>query len=81
VVPEAPRGYLVDTNVLSNRGHVEGDPNLIEWLRRDAGLVRMSVVTVVEMRRGLLLMEARITALTYRKVKFGDQQRLARKRA
>jgi predicted nucleic acid-binding protein len=81
VVPEAPRGYVVDTNVLSNRGDVEGDPNLVAWLRRYARLVRVSVVTVAEMRRGLILLEIRIARLTDHTVKVRQQLRLERKRA
>ncbi len=81
MAPEALRGYVTDTNVLSNRGDVEGDPNLVEWLRRYAGLVRLSVVTVAEMHRGLILMEAKIAALSDRKVKIREQRRFARKRA
>jgi predicted nucleic acid-binding protein len=81
VATEAPRGYIADTNVLSNRGNVEGDPNLVAWLRRYAGLVRISVVTVAEMHRGLILLEAKVAALTDRKVKGREQARLVRKRA
>ena len=81
MAPDAPRGYVADTNVLSNRGDVEGNPNLIEWLRRYAGLVRVGVVTVAEMRRGLILMEIKLAAVTDRKVRVREQQRLARKQA
>lgn len=77
----APRGYVVNTNVLSNRGEVEADPNLVQWLRRNARLVRISVVTVAEMRRGLFLLEARIAATADRKVCAREQARLDRKRA
>ncbi len=73
-------GYVTDTNVLSNRGAVERDPNLVEWLRRYAALVRVSVITVAEMRRGLILLEVKAEALTDRKVKARAQARLARKR-
>ncbi len=78
---EAPRGYLADTNVLSNRARAEGDASLILWLRRYARLVRVSVVTVAEMRRGLVLMEVRLDAMTDRKVRLRERQRLARKQA
>lgn len=67
------RWYIDDTNVLSNRGAVERDPNLVEWLRRYASLVRVSVITVAEMRRGLILLEVRAAALTDRKVKAREQ--------
>jgi toxin FitB len=61
--------YLVDTNVLSNRSDAEGDPHVAEWLRRYARLVRVSVVTLAEMHRGLLLAEAKAAALTDRRAK------------
>ena len=77
---EGLRGYVTDTNVLS-RGDAQRDPNLAEWLRRHAGLVRVSVVTVAEMHRGLILLETRVSALTDRKVQSRERQRLARKRA
>ncbi len=78
---EAPRRYIVDTNVLSNRGDVEADPKLVEWLRLNARLVRISVVMVAEMRRGLFLLEARIAATADRKVRARAQARLDWKRA
>ena len=81
MAPEAPPGYVTDTNVLSNRGAAEGDPNLVEWLRRYAGLVRVSVVTVAEMRRGLILLGDKTSAITDRKVKAREQSRLAWKQA
>jgi len=81
VAPDAARWYVADTNVLSNRGDVEGDPNLVEWLRRYARLVRVSVVTVAEMRRGLILLESKVASLSDRKVKAREQSRPARKQA
>jgi predicted nucleic acid-binding protein len=54
--------YIVDTNVLSNRGDADSDPNVARWLRRHAGAIRVSVVTVAEMWRGLILLEARVAA-------------------
>ena len=76
---EAPPGYVVDTNVLSNRGDVEGDPNLLEWLRRYGGLVHISVVTIAEMRRGLILLEVKVAAISDRKARTREQARLRRK--
>jgi predicted nucleic acid-binding protein len=66
---------------LSNRGDVEADPKLVEWLRLNARLVRISVVMVAEMRRGLFLLEARIAATADRKVRARAQARLDWKRA
>ena len=56
--------YLVDTNVLSNRHDAVGDPRVAAWFRRYAGRIRISVVTVAEMHRGLLLLEAKADAAT-----------------
>lgn len=78
---DTPFGYIVDTNVLSNRGDVEANPNLVEWLRLNAGRVRISVVTVAEMRRGLFRLEARIAAAADRKVRMREQARLDWKQA
>jgi predicted nucleic acid-binding protein len=79
-VAEAPLGTIVNTNVLSNRGDAEAEPNLVEWLRRNARFVRISVVTVAEMRRGLFLLEARIVATANRKARAREQARLVTKR-
>lgn len=79
--PDRVRGYIADTNVLSNRRATEADPHLIEWLRRYASAIRISVVTIAEMHRGLLLLEAKLATLTDRRVKAREQQRLAWKRA
>jgi predicted nucleic acid-binding protein len=48
--------------VLSNRSDARRDPNVREWLRRYSRQIRISVVTIAEMHRGLLLVEARIAA-------------------
>ena len=78
---DTPRGYLVDTNILSKRADVEANPALIEWLRRYAGLVRISVATVANMHRGLIMLEKRIQALSDRRTRVRENARLARKRA
>lgn len=78
---EAPPAYLVDTNVLSNRGVVAADRGLVRWLRRYASLIRISVVTVAEMRRGLILLKTKVDALTDSRAMLGEQERLAHKTA
>ena len=78
-VADAPVGYLVATNVLSNQGSVETDQALAEWLRRHAGLIRLSVISVAEMRRGLVLLEGKVAASADRKAKAREKARLARK--
>ena len=78
---EVPPGYLVDTDVLSNRGAAEGNPALVTWLRRYGGLIRISVVTMAEMRRGLILLEAKVAALAGTRAMLREQERLAQKTA
>jgi toxin FitB len=78
-VPEAP-GYLVDTNVLSNRNDAGGDPTVAEWLHRHAGLIRVSVVTVAEMHRELILLEMRAEAAIDRRARARLLAALAAKR-
>jgi predicted nucleic acid-binding protein len=67
-VPEPP-GYLVDTNVLSNRSDADCDPTVAKWLRRYARLVRVSVATVAEMHRGLILVEAKVASVADRRAR------------
>ena len=75
-----PATYLVDTNVVSNRGRIARDPQLSDWLARFAGVVRISVITVAEMKRGLLMFEAKVASLSDRKVAQRERERVARKR-
>ncbi len=76
----APRGYVMDTNVLSNRadGH---NPHVVEWMKRHAGLVFLSAITVAEMRRGLVLLDQKIARIADRKVQSRERLRLDRKTA
>jgi toxin FitB len=74
-----PPAYLVDTNVLSNRPDGAYNPYGAEWLRRYAGFIRVSVITIAEMRRGLVLLEAKIDQITDSAVKKREKQRLGRK--
>ena len=73
--------YIVDANVLSNRRDAEGDPNVAIWFQRYARRVRISVVTVAEMHRGLLLLEEKAGAGTDRKLKARLAAALRHKRA
>jgi len=79
-VPEAP-GYLVDTNVLSNRSDADGDPTVAEWLHSYARLVRVSVVTVAEMHRSLILLETKIASVADRRARTRLNSRLEAKRS
>ena len=78
---EAPPGYIVDTNVLSNRGSAEGNPALVTWLRRYGRLIRISVVTMAEMRRGLILLETKMAALAGTRAMLREQERLTQETA
>jgi predicted nucleic acid-binding protein len=60
-------GYVVGTNVLSNRRDAAGNVNVAIWFQRYARRVRISVVTVAEMYRGLLLLEEKAAAASDRK--------------
>ena len=73
--------YLVDTNVLSNRRDVVGHANVATWFRRYTRQIRISVVTVAEMHRGLLLLEQKAAMTTDGKVKARLTSGLRAKRA
>ena len=71
---------MLDTNVLSNRTTIDGDPNFAEWLLRYAAVVRVSVVTIAEMHRGLVLLESEAAATVDRRVRSRTLTKLRRKR-
>jgi len=73
--------FLVDTNVLSNRRDAEGERHVAIWFQRYASLIRVSVVTVAEMHRGLLLLERTADAAGDRKAKMRLTGALKSKRA
>ncbi|HYE52687.1 MAG TPA: PIN domain-containing protein [Azospirillaceae bacterium] len=76
----APRGYILDTNVISNPGDL-GSASVAGWIDRHAGMIRLSVVSVAEMHRGLYLLQRKVAATADRKVAAREQQRLDRKLA
>ena len=78
---EPPGTYIVDTNIISNRGAAEADRTLVDWLRLNAPLLRISVVTIAEMHRGLILLGRKVERITDAKVKRREQPRLQYKRA
>lgn len=57
-----PPAYLLDTNVISNRRNFE-NAHVRDWVRIHAGLIRISVITVAEMKRGLVRLEAKALRL------------------
>ena len=73
--------YLVDTNVLSNQRDVAGRTSTATWLKRYARRVRIGVVTIAEMHRGLLLLEARAAIVTEPESRRGHTASLRAKRA
>lgn len=78
---ESPRAFLVDTNVLSNReALVEGSP-ASHWIQDNAHLIRISVITLAEMRRGLLLLADRVARLDDRRARDRERAKLDRKNA
>ena len=53
---EPPACWIVDTNVVSREGEEASRPDLGLWLAANAGRIRISVVTLAEMRRGIVLL-------------------------
>ena len=75
-----PAEWLVDTNILSNRADADDNRHVAEWLRFYAGKVRISVITIAEMRRGLVLLEQKVHQISDTKVRNREELRLAHKR-
>jgi predicted nucleic acid-binding protein len=75
---EIPPFYIVDTNVLSNPGDLR-DENVVEWMRRNGTRICVSVITVTEMRRGLIMLQQKLARTTDQKVARRDRERLERK--
>lgn len=52
--------YLIDTNVLSEQGKRQPDRGVTDWFNRTrASDVRLSVITIGEIRRGITLLQLR----------------------
>jgi predicted nucleic acid-binding protein len=52
--------YLLDTNVVSEPGKPRPDPAVLAWLaRQDQSDLAISVITVMELEKGILLLERR----------------------
>ncbi|PXW61400.1 PIN domain-containing protein [Methylobacterium sp. B4] len=77
---EPPRGYLIDTNVLSRKSSDEKAPE-VRWLMENAALIRISAVTIAEMRRGLILKKRKLEATRDIRVRRRDEPILAAKMA
>ena len=61
---EPPACWIVDTNVVSREGEEASRPDLGLWLAANAGRIRISVVTLAEMRRGIVLLRERVERLS-----------------
>lgn len=81
MVLEAPRRYLVDTNVLSRSETLARDAPVARWIAANAGLIRISVITVAEMRRGLVLRAEAVARMEDARARRREQARLAPKTA
>ncbi|MDN5855620.1 MAG: type II toxin-antitoxin system VapC family toxin [Actinomycetia bacterium] len=52
--------YLIDTNILSEQRKLRPDNGVVAWLERtDAADLRLSVVTIGEIRRGITRLQLR----------------------
>jgi hypothetical protein len=72
---EAP-AFLVDTNVLSRRGdQLPGSP-VERWVRAYASLIRVSVITVAEVRRGLVLAQRKLDRAANARTRAREQAKL-----
>ncbi|MCJ2059953.1 PIN domain-containing protein [Methylobacterium sp. J-048] len=73
----------MDTNVISRRQATKDDPDppASRWIRRNAHLIRISAVTIAEVRRGLALETVRIERLKDARARRRDQAVLAIKTA
>jgi predicted nucleic acid-binding protein len=75
-----PAEWLVDTNILSNRADADDNRQVAKWIKLYSGQIRISVITIAEMRRGLVLLEQRIDGISDLKVRNREGLRLAHKR-
>lgn len=76
-----PPAFLVDTNVLSRQSDQSPGSPVERWVRLNAPLIRISVITVAEARRGLVLGQRRVGALSHPRTRGREQERLDAKTA
>jgi predicted nucleic acid-binding protein len=81
VAAEQPKGFIVDTNVLSARDTLRSGSPVAQWIQANAHLIRISVITVAEMRRGLILKKAEIEKTSNKSVRRREQPKLDGKTA
>lgn len=72
---DAPAAWIVDTNVISRPASLTNDPDppAFRWIRSNARLIRISAVTIAEVRRGLALEASRIARLKDLRARRRDQ--------
>lgn len=71
MVEDRPAGWIVDTNVISRPA--EGRSVRDVWLHENASLIRISVMTLAEMRRGLVLAQAKLDRSSDERVRRRDR--------
>ena len=81
MTPDRSRGYLVDTNVLSRSEVLATDEPVARWIRANADVIRISVITIAEMRRGLMLRADAVARLSDPRARRREQAKLDRKTA
>lgn len=70
---DRPKAYIVDTNVLSRRSDQRPGSPVERWIKLNASLIRISVITIAEVKRGLLLEQRRLDELRDRRVQRREQ--------
>ena len=71
-----PPAFLVDTNVLSRQSDQAPGSPVQRWIRLNAPLIRISVITVAESRRGLVIGQKKVDALADPRARGREQGKL-----
>lgn len=72
-------GFLVDTNVLSRRSDQRPGSTVERWIGLYASRIRISVVTLAEVRRGLVMARQRLDRTPDAAVRTREEAKLATK--
>lgn len=80
MTPEPP-AFLVDTNVLSRRGGQAAGSPVARWIGLHAPLIRVSVITIAEARRVLVLAQCKVDGLSQPTARRREQAKLDAKTA
>lgn len=76
-----PAGFLVDTNVLSRRADQRPGSPVERWIRTYPSSIRVSVITLAEARRGLVLAQRKLDARPDARSRAREQEKLHEKTA